>query len=89
MLIYKNNKIVVPTILLNYVVNWHHKYLLNPSKVCSEATIGKQYYCPQLRNDICTHIKVCNNFQKKINRNLNMENYPLRKRRPSHGTDYR
>ena len=30
MLIYKNDKIVVPTMIWKYAVNWYHTYLLHP-----------------------------------------------------------
>ena len=65
MLICKNDKIVVPKILRKYVINWYHKYLLHPGTEHIDATISQHYYCPNLRDNIHTHIKVCNNCQKK------------------------
>ena len=59
MLICKNDKIVVPTILQKYVVNWYHTYLLHPVTERTEATISQKYYWPHLREDIHTHINVC------------------------------
>ena len=65
MLICKNDKIVVPTILQNYVVNWYHIYLLHMGTEHTYATISQHYYWPKLRDNILTHIKVCIFFRKK------------------------
>ena len=43
MLICKSDKIVVPTILQKYIVNWYHKYLLHTVKEHTETTISKHY----------------------------------------------
>ena len=88
MIIYKNDEIVVPTIIQKYVVIWNHTCLLHPGNVFIDATISQHYYWPRLRENIRTHIKVYNTCQKTRKRTLNMKNYRLRKRRPFHGTDY-
>ena len=87
-LIFKNYKVSVPTIIRKYVVNWYHTYLLNPGMERKEATIGQHYYWPNLRDDIHTHINVCNNCQKNKNKTKGMKNSLIRKRSPFHGTDY-
>ena len=51
MLICKDDKIVVLTILQKKVVNWYYTYLLYLGKVRTEANIR-------------SHIKVCNTCQK-------------------------
>ena len=71
-----------------YVVNWYHTYLLHPGMDCTYSTIIQHYYWPQLRDDIRTHINVVKIIGKTRNRTLNMENYPLRKKRPLQGTYY-
>ena len=43
MLIYKNDKIVVPTILQKYVVHLHHTYILHPGTERIEDTISQHY----------------------------------------------
>ena len=58
------NKIVMPKILQNYVVNWYHKYLLHPAMDSTEATISQHCYRPNLRDYIRTQIQVCKTFQK-------------------------
>ena len=70
MLICNNYKNFVPTILQKCVVNWYHTYILHPGKVRTEATISQHYYWLQLRDDILTHIKVCNTCHKKQKQNL-------------------
>ena len=40
----KNDKIVVPTIIQNYVVNWYHTHLLHPGMDNIKATISQHYY---------------------------------------------
>ena len=70
MLICKNDKIVVPKILQNYVVNWYHTYLLHTGMDCTEATISQHYYWPQLKDNICTHIEVCKTCQKNKKQNF-------------------
>ena len=70
MLIYKNDKISVPTIFQKYVVNWYHTYLLHPGTEHIEASISQHCYWPHLREDIRTHINVCNNCQKNKKQNL-------------------
>ena len=60
MLIYKNDTIPLPTILRKYKVNWYHTYLLQPGTEHTEANVSKHYYWPNLRENIHTHIKVCN-----------------------------
>ena len=63
--IYKNDKIVVPTIFQRYAVNWYHTYLLHPGMNRTEATIIQHYYWPHLRDDIHTHIKFCKTCHKQ------------------------
>ena len=41
MLIYKNDKIAVPKILQNYVVNWYHTYLSHPGTERTEGIISQ------------------------------------------------
>ena len=43
MLICKNDKIVVPTVLWKYIVNWYHTYLLHPGMDRTEANISEHY----------------------------------------------
>ena len=76
MLICKSYKFFVPTIIQKYVVNWYHTYPLYLGKVRTEVTISQHYYWPQLRDDIRTHIKVCNNFQKNRKQNLKYVKLP-------------
>ena len=68
----------MPKILQKYVVNWYHTYLLNPGKVRTEANISQHYYWPQLRDNICTHIKVYNNCQKNKKQNLKYGKLPAK-----------
>ena len=44
MLIYKNDKMVMPKILKHSVVNWYHTYLLHLGTERTEATISQHYY---------------------------------------------
>ena len=78
MLIFKNDKIVVPTILQKYVVNWYHTYLLHTGTEYTEATIIQHYYWNKLREDIRTHIKVCDTFQKNKKPNLTYGKLPAK-----------
>ena len=65
MLIYKNDKIVVPKMIKKYVINWYNIYLLLPSMDCTEITNSQHYYYNQFRNDIRTRVKVCKNCKKR------------------------
>ena len=71
MIICKNDKIVVPTILRKYLVNWYHTYLLYPGTERREENISQHYYWPNLRDNIRTNIKVCNTCQKNKKKNFN------------------
>ena len=64
MLICKNDKIVIPKILQEYVVNWYHTYLLYLGQERTEVTTSENYYWPNSRDDTQTHIKVCNTCHK-------------------------
>ena len=79
MLICSNDKIVMPTILQKYVVNWYHTYLLHLGTERTEATIIQHCFWPHLRNDIRTHIKVCNNCYKNKKQNLKYGKLPVNK----------
>ena len=70
MLICKNDKIGVLTMIRKYVVNWYHTYLLNIGTNCTEDNISHHYYWHKLRYDIRTHIKVCKNCQKNNKQNF-------------------
>ena len=76
MLIFKNDKIVVPTIIQKYVVNWYHTYLLHPGTECTEANISQHYYWTNLTDNILTHIKVCDTFQKNKKQNFKYGKLP-------------
>ena len=71
--IFTNDKNIVPTILRRYAVNWYHTYLLHLGAECKEDTIIQQYYWPNLRDGIRTHIKVCDTFQKNRKQNFKCE----------------
>ena len=60
----------MPKILRKYLVNWYHTYLSHPGMDITEATISQHYYWPQLRDNIRTHINVCNTCQKKMKQNF-------------------
>ena len=64
MLICKNDKIVIPKIIQEYIVNWYHTYLLYLGQERTEVTISEHYYWPNSRDDTQTHIKVCNACHK-------------------------
>ena len=66
----KNDRIVVPTILKKYVVNWYHKYLLHMGEDFTGANISHNYYWPNLRYEIRTHIEVCKTCHKNKKQNL-------------------
>ena len=55
MLICKNDKMFVPTILQNYVVNWYHIYVLYPGTELIEVTNIQHKYWPNLWY-VITHI---------------------------------
>ena len=78
MLIFKNDKIVVPTIMQKYGVNWYHTYLLHTGTEYTEATIIQHYYWNQLRDYICTYIKVCTICQKNKKKNLKYGKLPAK-----------
>ena len=68
----------MPTILRKYVVNLYHTYILHPGKVRTEATISQNYYWPQLRDNIRTHINVCTICQKNRKKNLKYGKLPAK-----------
>ena len=74
MFICRNDKIVVLTIVWDYVVNWYHKYLLHPSTEHIKANICWYYFWPNLRENIHTHIEVSKTFQKNRKQNLKYGN---------------
>ena len=69
MLVCKNDKMFMPTMIESYVVNWYHKYLLHLGADCTEETIIQHYYWTNLREKIRTHIKVYKTCQKNKKKN--------------------
>ena len=45
-------KIVIPSIIQNYVLHWYHTYLLYPVMYRTEAMILKHFYWPGIRNSL-------------------------------------
>ena len=64
LLICKNEKIVVPTVLRKYVLNWYHTYLLHPGQDRTEAAIKQHLYWPGLQTDVRSHVTRCDTCQR-------------------------
>ena len=88
MLTCKNDTFFVPKNLQKYAVNWCCTYLFYPVTELTEANISQHYYCPILKDEIRTHIKICNTCFKNKIKTSNMTNHELRKQRLPSGTDY-
>ena len=56
LIIFKEEKIVIPTQLREYVLNWYHTYLLHPGKHRTEAAINQHLYWPGLQSDVRSHV---------------------------------
>ena len=82
------NKIVTPTTIQHYAVNWYHMYLMHIGMDLTEAAISQHYYRPKLRDDIHTQVKVFKTGQKNKNKNENAFFYPQRKWMNYPWTDY-
>ena len=80
---------MVPTILQKSLVNWYHTYLLHPGMDHTEATINQHYYWPNLRDDIRSHIKICEICQKNKKQNKKYGHLPVKEAETVHGTGYR
>jgi hypothetical protein len=64
MLICRNDKIVVPKVLQQYVLHWYHTYLLHPGMVRTEETIRQHLYWPDMQDHVRQYIKVCDTCQR-------------------------
>ena len=78
MLICKSDKIVAPTILWKYVINWYHTHLLHPGTERTYDTISQHCYWPHLRENIPNHIKICKNCQKNKKQNRKYGKLPAK-----------
>jgi len=63
-LICYNKKIVIPTALQKYVLNWYHTYLLHPGSTRTEETIKQHFYWPNLQKDVRKYVGTCDVCQK-------------------------
>ena len=59
LVVYKNDKIVVPQVLQSKIIQWYHHYLLHPGHTRLEETIAQTMYWRSLRSDVRKHVKHC------------------------------
>ncbi len=55
-LIYKNTKIVFPTLLQKHVIDWYHTVLCHPGINQTEETIAQHLWWPQMREQIASYV---------------------------------
>ena len=67
-------KIVITSILQNYVLHWYHMYLLHPVMNRTEVIIFRHFYLPGIRNSIRKKVTNCDTCQRTKLSNKNMLN---------------
>ena len=87
-LICYNSKIVIPTALRKYVLNWYHTYLLHPGSTRMEETIKQHFYWPNLQSDVRKYVGTCDICQKCKKQKLNTGGCLKRKQKQYHGNAY-
>ena len=59
-----NGKIVTPTKLQKYVIDWYYTVLCHPGINRTEVTISQHLYWPLMRDQITSYVKACPTCQK-------------------------
>ena len=70
-------KIVIPSKIQSYVLNWYHTYLLHPGTDRTEAMIRQHLYWPDIIYLAQKEVTNCDTFQRTKQSNENMVNYKL------------
>ena len=71
------DKIVIPSKLHSYVLNWYHTYLLHPGMDRTEEMIHQHLYWPDIRHAVQREVSNCDTFQRTNGSNKNIVNYRL------------
>ena len=77
-LICYNSKIVIPSALQKYVLNWYHTYLLHPGITRTEETIKQHFYWPHLQTDVRKFVGTCDICQKSKKQRLKYGHLPAK-----------
>ena len=64
LLIFRDNKIVVPQVLQSYLIDWYHSTLLHPGIDRLKASIKQHFTWKNLSTDIENHVRNCETCQK-------------------------
>ena len=86
-LICKNNKIVLPKILIERVVEWYHTTLCHPGETRTEQTIRQHFTGHKLREIVHTVCSTCPTCQITKNLKLITDIYRKNKQKLTHGKD--
>ena len=68
------DKVVIPSIIQSYVLNWYHTYLLHPLMDITEAMIRQHVYWPFIIDSVQKELINCDTFQRIKGSNKNMVN---------------
>lgn len=63
-IMFKTDRIVVPTKLQRRAVEWYHTTLMHPGETRTEATIAQHFYWKGLRNTVLRVCKACDTCQR-------------------------
>jgi PIF1-like helicase/Integrase zinc binding domain len=58
-IIYRKNKIIIDTDLLNEIIGWHHSNLNHPGQDCTYKTIASVFYAAQLEQLVRNYVSNC------------------------------
>ena len=62
-LVYNENKLVIPSKLQSNIIQWYHHYLQHPGLMRLEETLSAALYWPGMRKQVRAHVKRCHRCQ--------------------------
>jgi hypothetical protein len=62
-LVYNENKLVIPSKLQSNIIQWYHHYLQHPGHTRLEETLSAALYWPGMRKQVRAHAKRCHRCQ--------------------------
>jgi len=75
-LICYKDKIYIPRILRNHVINWYHEYLMHPGELRTAETIAQHLYWPGIKADVKKVVQRCDPCQKGKTKRLKYGKLP-------------
>jgi len=75
-LVYNENKLVIPSKLQSNIIQWYHHYLQHPGHTRLEETLSAALYWPGMRKQVRAHVKRCHRCQVGKKRRCKYDKLP-------------